>query len=137
MDGKPMKGIRHLSIEIGPHCDRARDHIKCPAHYRKVDRALMSTERIIETIRAALELGFDGFVSFHFYNEPTLYGSRMTEVMDAVPEARYMLWSNGFSTALHPRFDWVEVRTTPSPSSMIASTTTKAKDGANPAGAHS
>lgn len=108
-----MNGVRHLSIEIGPRCTLTQHHEKCPARLRVVDRPMLSTERIAQTIRSAILLGFRGFVGFHFYNEPTLYEERMAEVMDAVPEARYMLWSNGHSTGLHHRFSWVNVTSYP------------------------
>lgn len=102
-----MKGVWHLSIEIGPRCSLTAEHPKCPSHLRVVDRPLLSTERIAATIRTALLMGFEGYVGFHFYNEPTLYNERMAEVMNAVPNARYMLWTNGHNTDLHHRFAWV------------------------------
>lgn len=102
-----MRGVRHLSIEIGPRCDKSNIHTACPAHLREVDDSkTMSVEHIADIIRAALSLGFTGFVGFHFYNEPTLYTERMAAVMDLVPEARYMLWTNSTAPA-DPRFSWV------------------------------
>jgi hypothetical protein len=101
-----MDGVRHLSIEIGPHCNLAHMHYKCPAHNRVIDREILSVDRIVTVIQAALFLGFKGFVGFHFYNEPSLYSDRMDEVMSLVPEARYMLWTNSDYT--DPRFSWYE-----------------------------
>jgi hypothetical protein len=102
-----VKGVRHLSIEIGPRCNLSAEHTSCPAHGRVIDREMLSVERITEVIRAALALGFEGYVGFHFYNEPTLYAERMAAVMDAVPEARFMLWTNN-ATYTEPRIKWYE-----------------------------
>lgn len=102
-----MKGIQHLSIEIGQACQLSHLHTRCPAHGRVTNRDRLSTERIAEVVRAALALGFGGWVGFHFYNEPTLYTARMREVMDAVPEARYMLWTNS-TGPVDARFGWVQ-----------------------------
>jgi hypothetical protein len=74
----------------------------------------MTTDAIAGVIRAALRMGFAGHVAFHWYNEPLLYCDRITAVMDAVPEARYLLWTNGTLIDKHAdvvaRFDRV-VRT--------------------------
>lgn len=42
-----------------------------------------------------LSQGFSGWVGFHFYNEPTLYDCFIESVITQVPEAHYMLWTNG------------------------------------------
>lgn len=102
-----LKGIRHLSFEIGPRCNRASEHAKCPASVMKRDGESASVETIVETVQWALDNGFDGWVGFHYYCEPMLYVDRMQEVIDAVPEARYCLWTNGYNHE-HPivgRFD--------------------------------
>jgi hypothetical protein len=75
---------------------------------REIDRTPLTVGQIVDTIKAAQSLGFEGFVGFHFYNEPTLYEDRIERVMSQV-DARYMLWSNGKSTRLHDRFEWVFV----------------------------
>lgn len=101
-----MNGILHLSIEIGPRCNLWLQHDKCPRHLMMRDRELLPVERIAEIIRTALDMGFGGYVGFHFYNEPTLYNHRIAQVIDLVPEARYMLITNGYA---HPdeRIEWV------------------------------
>ena len=100
-----MNDVRHLSIEIGPRCNLACEHVKCPAHERVIDREPLSIERITKTIEAARSLGFRGYVSFHFYNEPTLYPERIEEVVASCPDARYMLWTNN-PIYEHPSITW-------------------------------
>jgi hypothetical protein len=102
-----LKRIRHLSLEIGPTCNLSGIHDWCPAHRRKPLGEPMPTEVIIEAIKKALSLGFEGFVGFHYYNEPTLSPERIRAVMQAVPEARYMLWTNG-TNPIPEGFAWVE-----------------------------
>lgn len=101
-----MRGVRHLSIEIGPRCNLSAQHEMCPAHNRVIDGTILPVDRIIDTVQTALDLGFEGFVGFHFYNEPTLYAERMSAVMDALPGARFMLWTNN-PDFTDPRFSWV------------------------------
>ena len=101
-----LAGIRHLSFEIGPRCNLARNHGWCPAHDLVRVREPLAVETIIQSVRDALTAGFTGWVGFHYYNEPTLYQERMRAVMDAVPEARYMLWTNG-TGSVPGGFDWV------------------------------
>lgn len=88
-----MNGVRHLSIEAGPRCSRA--HEWCPV-VRIGKREHVVTPRIAaDLIREALRRGFTGEVGFHYYNEPTLYPDFIRRVCEAVPEARYVLWTNG------------------------------------------
>jgi len=99
-----VKGMLHFSVEIGPVCNMA--HKECPATVREIDGETMPIERVIEFVRDALSRGFEGFVGFHWYNEPTLYAERISAVIDAVPEARYMLVTNG-TGPIDPRIEWV------------------------------
>lgn len=106
---RPLEGVRHLSFEIGPRCDLAREHEWCPAHNRRFKGGLLETSTIIHCVNMSRALGFAGFIGFHFYNEPLLYPERIAEVMDACPKMRYMLWTNGIHIDLElvERFDWV------------------------------
>jgi len=102
-----LENIRHLSLEIGPTCNLSGIHDWCPSHRRKPLGALMPVEVIADSIIVALNLGFQGFVGFHYYNEPTLSPERIKAVMELAPEARYMLWTNG-TQPVPPGFAWVE-----------------------------
>jgi hypothetical protein len=88
-----MNGVRHLSIEAGPECTRA--HEWCPVTRMKPRVATITPQRAGEFIREALSLGFTGEVGFHYYNEPTLYPNFIRAVMEEMPEANYILWTNG------------------------------------------
>jgi hypothetical protein len=88
-----MNGVRHLSIEAGPECTRA--HEWCPVTRMGPRVATMTPRRAAALVREALSLGFTGEVGFHYYNEPTLYPGFIRAVIAEVPEARYMLWTNG------------------------------------------
>jgi hypothetical protein len=109
-----MRGIKHLSFEIGPRCNMSREHEWCPASVLERGYQPVGVGHIVLAIQSALDMGFDGFVGFHYYNEPLLYPERIAAVMDGVPEAKFMLWTNGTLVGDHAslvdRFDWV-VRT--------------------------
>lgn len=104
-----MNDIRFLTFEIGPACNLDKEHDWCPRHYMRRTGKMMDTAVIASSIRDALALGFSGHILFQFYNEPMLYQSRMAAVMDAVPEARYLLWTNGYDrqSPIRERFDLI------------------------------
>jgi hypothetical protein len=97
-----MRGIEYLSFEAGTKCNLSHLHEWCPAHYLRREESSIPVEVVAKAIREALALGFTGHVAFHYYNEPLLYTDWIEEVMDAVPEARYLLWTNGELMAQHP-----------------------------------
>lgn len=88
--------LETLSIEIGPECNLKKLHSKCPAHImERPVTGILPTEKIVSIMDEAVELGFNGYFAFHFYNEPLLYVDRITEIIRLREEYKYLLWSNG------------------------------------------
>lgn len=83
----------------------AKDHPLCPTsdpkRWRFLDvRRKLDDETAIQLgVEAYKELGFQGLIGFHFYNEPLIAKERMLRVIhrikEQVPQAAFVLWSNG------------------------------------------
>jgi hypothetical protein len=56
----------------------------------------MTDDEIIHFAKSVIVRGFVGEIAFHYYNDPCLYPDRMQTVMEALPEAKFILWTNGF-----------------------------------------
>jgi hypothetical protein len=91
--------LRHLSLEIGTGCNLAADHPECPILQpgRWPDTSLgpLTIDDVLQTIDAAVALGFRGYVTFHYYNEPLLSPYLIRDIIDRSSYGRFMLWSNG------------------------------------------
>lgn len=86
-----------ISFESGQGCNLTREHDKCPINHRVSDRSFgpLTPKKIKKSIEEAQELGFNGYVAFHFYNEPLLYKKRILEVINNKSDCKYLLWTNG------------------------------------------
>jgi hypothetical protein len=95
-----------LTFEVTDKCNLGAEHTRCPN--MSPDRfpaarrmfGTMSDATIVETARAAyLDHGFEGLIAWHYYCEPLCDAGRMWELMgairDRVPQARFLLWTNG------------------------------------------
>lgn len=101
----PLALVQVLEFELGSKCNLAREHDKCPNlhfdRYADLDTSKeLDDETIVKLAAAAYhDLGFTGIVGWIYYNEPLLQADRMFRLMgrirDAVPHARFMLWTNG------------------------------------------
>ncbi|WP_410985061.1 SPASM domain-containing protein [Bacillus cereus] len=49
----------------------------------------------MQAINDAEYFGFNGYVAFHYYNEPQIYRDRINKVIDKKRDAKYLLWTNG------------------------------------------
>jgi len=94
-----LKGIRHLSIEVGPSCNLSREHTLCPnsSEERFPEKRFggLTEDDIVKAINDAVKLGFEGFVGFHYYNEPLAYKKRIENIINESSYDRFMLWTNG------------------------------------------
>lgn len=95
-----MKDIQFLSIEIGDKCNLSNEHPLCPISYRQKRDKTLTDDMIISIVKKAYEeLGFTGYVAWHFYNEPLLYKKRMFALMktlkETVKDVKFILWTNG------------------------------------------
>lgn len=97
-----MKNYRYLSFEIGKFCNLSKDHPWCPSGNPERN-ALIADDpprdsQIIDAINCAYcNLGFTGFVAFHYYNEPTLFMGRIAGIINSFVNspAKFSLWTNG------------------------------------------
>lgn len=86
-----------ITFEIGVGCNLSKIHSACPINTREYDEQFgpLTVDKIIASIEDAQKLNFDGYFGFHHYNEPLMYLSRILEVIEGKPDAKYLLWSNG------------------------------------------
>lgn len=96
--------LKLLSLEIGRACDMAGCHKECPSGDKDrygdlpTDKKL-TDDRISEIVREAHDLGFNGEIAWHYYNEPLLFWKRMKPLMERlkseVAGVKFCLWTNG------------------------------------------
>lgn len=90
-----------LTFEIGSRCNFEQRHKElCPIiHMKRGNRELTNLMIVDSACKAYFELGFTGFISWHFYNEPMIYWPRMLDLMvtmkGLIPRSRFFLWTNG------------------------------------------
>lgn len=109
-----LEGVRHLSLEAGPACNLASEHDWCPASVRPRSRTTLTPDVMVDVVEQAVALGFDGYVGFHYYNEPLLYLDVIRELLPHI-RCRKMLWTNGLrlTQEVADLFDWVYVTVYP------------------------
>ncbi len=100
-----MRLCQLLVLEAGPDCNYAERHPSCPTLDPDRFAGLDTTRRLDEdtmvnlAATAYLSLGFQGFVGFHYHNEPLLYLDLIERVAKRVRRrsrrARFLLWTNG------------------------------------------
>jgi hypothetical protein len=89
-----------LSLEIDDACNLSSAHKSCPsAVIQRAGPPLSEDIYILTAVSAYKEYHFDGMIAFHWYNEPMLAAEKMLRVMkrirSAVPNSRFLLWTNG------------------------------------------
>jgi len=97
--------VQLVSIEFHAACNLAAAHDACPTaradRYAGVvkDRTLDDDTIVDLAARLAQDYGFRGLFCWHAYNEPLVQMGRMFGLMGRisaeVPDARYLLWTNG------------------------------------------
>lgn len=100
-------------VELGSHCNLGKIHDKCPTSKRIKKDTNLDDEKIIQLVTEAYtELGFKGYVGFHYYNEPMLQWERMlgliAKIRENIPTSRFVLWTNGTVLIDDKRFDDIE-----------------------------
>lgn len=85
-----------LSFEVTKFCNMMKEHDKCPVNCREYKNRdfHLDEKSIVNTIKEAIKMGFSGLVAFHYYNEPLLEKELILRIINQVPEARYLLWTN-------------------------------------------
>ena|GEM_PF-2026172 len=100
-----MRLTQLLSIEITTECNLANKHTRCPVlspdRFRHLNTVKKLDDHTIVSVVIAMyrDYGFRGMVAWHYYCEPLLEQDRilrlMAEIKTQVPEARFLLWTNG------------------------------------------
>lgn len=100
-----LSQLQILTTEIGPGCNLAGEHKKCPSadprRWEGVDRArFLDDDTLVEcVVEAHQRFNFSGLWASHFYNEPTLYAERLVKLAQRirarVQSLRMLLWTNG------------------------------------------
>jgi hypothetical protein len=100
-----MKYIQFLSIEIGRACNYAKLHegycpsIDCDRYGNLDTTSEITNDEILDVVRQSYKMGFNGFIAFHYYNEPMLFIDRIEIVIQNVKNefenAKFCLWTNG------------------------------------------
>jgi len=89
-----------LSFEIGKDCNLSKLHDKCPnSRMTRTEHSLTDEIIVNAAVDAYNNLGFAGYISWSFYNEPMLHHERIFSLMERirnkVPRSRFLLWTNG------------------------------------------
>lgn len=99
-----LNGLSYLSHEIGTTCNMTPKHTKCPSNkinrYANVNTDFpISDELILQDIEIAYKFGFNGLLTWHFYNEPMLEIERIERLEKHIhsinKDAKLCLWTNG------------------------------------------
>ena len=99
---KLLSKVQIIAIEVGGDCNLKQIHDKCPINHRRIlhtEYGELTAKDITQAINEAVEMGFEGYFGFHFYNEPMLYKNEIQEIIEANNTVKYLLWTNG--TMLH------------------------------------
>ena len=103
MSYNPYAGIQRIALELSNRCVNAREHARCPAHF-KIDDAPANlptrhVAHVFETMKAHVP-NFKGFVYFHLYNEPLADPRLMSFVAmakKALPHALIQITTSGWN----------------------------------------
>jgi len=95
-----IKDIRFLSFEIGTTCNLSNKHSWCPINDQlryplHESKLLLNDNDIVKFAKSVISRGFNGEIAFHYYNEPCLSPDRMKNIMNQLPVAKFILWTNG------------------------------------------
>lgn len=85
-----------ISVEISTYCNRKCSY--CPNYNHETPKLYADENIVYKTIDYLAELNYSGWVSFSFYNEPTLDERLITFIKYAnnkIPKATIMMFSNG------------------------------------------
>jgi 2-deoxy-scyllo-inosamine dehydrogenase (SAM-dependent) len=113
-----LKYTQILVLEVGSTCNLDCVHGWCPVSIRKTGPREMDDAKIVSLALEAYELGFEGWIAFHYYNEPLLHPGRLSNIIDQVkakvPHSKFLLWTNGTymnagNKPVIDKFDWVVV----------------------------
>lgn len=85
-----------ISVEISTYCNRKCSY--CPNYNYETPKLYADENIVYKTIDYLAELNYSGWISFSFYNEPTLDERLITFIKYAnnkIPKATIIIFSNG------------------------------------------
>ncbi len=86
-----------IEIEINHHCNLSCTY--CPnANTERISKGLMSLEQFTLIMNQLKDIGYEGRISYHFYNEPLLHPELETFVRTSkkiLPKTRSEIFTNG------------------------------------------
>lgn len=97
----PLMYTNRVSIELSNICNYAGEHKKCPItkiESRK-NKSILPSKIVYKTLESLSKHNFDGRISFHTYNEPTIDPRLLNFIKDAhqsCPDAEIIILTNGF-----------------------------------------
>lgn len=89
--------LRCIEVEINSHCNFRCAY--CPVSIYPAKPKYMTRQSFAHILNELERIGFDGRLSFHFYNEPTLHPCLVEFVKmarTALPEVLLRIYSNGY-----------------------------------------
>lgn len=115
-----LRGVKHLSFEVSSNCNLAEIHPRCPVlsqgRFPDTELGPLVAQDILRAITEAVSIGFEGYVGFHYYNEPLMDEPLIRIVIAASEYERFMLWTNGALLSEVPEendildlFEWVMI----------------------------
>jgi hypothetical protein len=100
-----MRDLSMLSFEVSEACNLSARHPLCPSNRPErypppKHREPMRNEQIVQITTAFYkQYNFNGFIAWHWYNEPLMDRQRILRLQDQialeVPDAQFWLWTNG------------------------------------------
>lgn len=99
-----MQLMQFLGFEVTTACNRGAEHAACPNRHPdrwKYCSSLepMTNNQIVSVAETVYAGGFTGVVTFHYYNEPLMDWWRIriltSRIRESVPQAKFLLWTNG------------------------------------------
>lgn len=91
----PLSKLNILAFEIGTGCDMAKVHCQCPVNIKNKKPYRLTIDKIVETAHKARELGFDGLLAWHLWNEPLIYWDKIKTAHKSLEDFNHLLWTNG------------------------------------------
>jgi hypothetical protein len=105
VENEILGNLNLLSFDVGLKCQLWKLHKECPinAEERHPNKSFghLTPALVAQVIDQAQELGFKGWVTFHYYNEPLLYMDEISEIMRLSSYDKFLLWTNGLLLAEH------------------------------------
>jgi hypothetical protein len=109
-----MRYTQIVLLEAPGGCNMAREHPLCPALTLGRDKPCdhpIDPAVAASMARELWDMDFRGYYAFHWFSEPTTampwVSEAMAEIRRLIPEARFLLWTNGKALKEPGTWPWV------------------------------